>query len=222
MLRSSLLFWLFLLQIAQGIDRVRLPRGSDDPILPIHLGEPGATGFRPFVDAAGRERIFHGVNAIVKGAPWHPRTEYFDFQTSLHELDFDLLKTAGVNVIRLGTMWPGIEPERGQYNMTYIGVLKSIAQKAAKRGIYTLLDMHQDALTERFCGEGFPDWAIVPSGRLRFPEPYLAPFESFDPTTGFPTVEECLKGDWSRYYFAEAVSSAVQVQSVHRVCPPYM
>uniref|UniRef100_A0A7S0EH12 Glycoside hydrolase family 5 domain-containing protein n=1 Tax=Hanusia phi TaxID=3032 RepID=A0A7S0EH12_9CRYP len=210
MIPNFLPLLLLLFQLTEGINRVVPPSVEEDLISAIHLGEPGATGFRPFVDAAGRERLFHGVNAIVKGAPWHPSTEQFDFQTSLHDLDFDLLKKAGVNVIRLGTMWPGVEPERGRYNMTYIGIIKSIAQNAAKRGIYTLLDMHQDALAERFCGEGVPDWAIVPSGRLRFPEPYLAPFDKFDPVTGFPTVEECLKTDWSRYYFAEAVSSAFQ------------
>ena len=32
--------------------------------------------------------------------------------------------------------------------------------RAAEYGIYTLLDMHQDVLSEKFCGEGIPDWAV--------------------------------------------------------------
>ena len=32
--------------------------------------------------------------------------------------------------------------------------------RAAKYGIYTLLDAHQDVLSEKFCGEGIPDWAV--------------------------------------------------------------
>ena len=31
---------------------------------------------------------------------------------------------------------------------------------SGKHGIYTLLDMHQDVLSHKFCGEGVPDWAV--------------------------------------------------------------
>ena len=31
---------------------------------------------------------------------------------------------------------------------------------ASKYGIYTLLDAHQDVLSQKFCGEGIPDWAV--------------------------------------------------------------
>ena len=36
--------------------------------------------------------------------------------------------------------------------------------RAAEYGIYTLLDMHQDVLSGKFCGEGAPDWAIDTGG----------------------------------------------------------
>ena len=32
--------------------------------------------------------------------------------------------------------------------------------RASKYGIYTLLDAHQVVLSEKFCGEGTPDWAV--------------------------------------------------------------
>lgn len=51
-------------------------------------------------------------------------------------------------------MWPGVEPAQGEFSDAYIKKLKSIVNAAAKRGIYTLLDMHQDVLSENFCGEG--------------------------------------------------------------------
>ena len=66
------------------------------------------------------------------------------------------MKDLGLNVVRLGTMWPGIEPSRNQYNETYLSILKNITETAAKYGVYTLLDMHQDVLREQFCGEGIP------------------------------------------------------------------
>ena len=51
-------------------------------------------------------------------------------------------------------MWPGVEPAQGEFSDVYIKKLKIIVNAAAKRGIYTLLDMHQDVLSENFCGEG--------------------------------------------------------------------
>ena len=36
--------------------------------------------------------------------------------------------------------------------------------RAATFGIYSLLDMHQDDLSNKFCGEGIPDWAVDTGG----------------------------------------------------------
>lgn len=36
-------------------------------------------------------------------------------------------------------MWPGTEPQRGDYNQTYIQVMKGIVDALAKEGIYTIL-----------------------------------------------------------------------------------
>ncbi len=43
-------------------------------------------------------------------------------------------------------MWTGVEPEEGQYNRTYIDILKEITTEFGKLGVYVLLDMHQDVL----------------------------------------------------------------------------
>jgi hypothetical protein len=107
----------------------------------------GIKGFRRFVDEHGRERIFHGINVVVKGPPWIPSTDKFDANTSLVAEDLVFLKSLGVNVIRLGVMWAGAEPEKGVYNYTYLGALKVMAAQAAQYGIYTLLDMHQDVVS---------------------------------------------------------------------------
>ena len=49
---------------------------------------------------------------------------------------------------RLGTMWAGIEPEPGQFNQTYVNILKEIVEKYKSDQIYFILDMHQDVLWE--------------------------------------------------------------------------
>lgn len=59
-------------------------------------------GSRRFVDSNNRERFFHGVNAVVKGPPWIPATDYWDGDISLNEKDLDDLQSLGMNVIRLG------------------------------------------------------------------------------------------------------------------------
>ena len=48
-----------------------------------------------------------------------------------------------MNVIRLGVLWVGVEPVRGEYNETYLEVIKSIVDKCKSHGIYVLLDSHQ-------------------------------------------------------------------------------
>ena len=145
---------------------------ANSTLPPVRLGEPDVLrGVRPFVDSLGRERYFHGVNAVVKGPPWHPSTDGFDPFTSLSDDDFKIMQRMGFTVIRLGFMWAGFEPNRGDYNMSYLNIMKSIASNAAKFGIYTLIDMHQDVFSDKFCGEGVPSWAVKSSGSLRFPEP---------------------------------------------------
>ena len=58
--------------------------------------------------------------------------------------DFQWMQKLGLNLLRLGVMWPGYEPVRGQYNETYLDEIDGIVKLAASYGIYTLLDMHQD------------------------------------------------------------------------------
>jgi hypothetical protein len=58
-------------------------------------------------------------------------------------------------------MWPGVEPQRGQYNMTYINVMKQLIETLQRYDIFVLLDCHQDLLSPKFCGEGVPDFAAI-------------------------------------------------------------
>ena len=37
-------------------------------------------------------------------------------------------KSWGFNVVRLGTMWSGVEPEMGRYNETYLQILSQIVE----------------------------------------------------------------------------------------------
>eukprot|EP00961_Rhodomonas_salina_P148178 1994958-Rhodomonas_salina.1 len=128
-----------------------------------------------------------------------------------------------------------------------------MARNASKYGIYTLLDMHQvcrccaivslsmisdsalvwaqDVMSDKFCGEGLPRWAVQPSGSFSFPEPVKGKYKN-DPhsgqlaccqrmrcpaltnllvTSGVPSFQDCQRLAWSRYYFSEATGTAFQV-----------
>lgn len=84
-----------------------------------------------------------------------------------------MYKKLGFNVVRLGYMWSGIEPEENVYNQTYIDVVKNITDKFADAGVYTLLDLHEDILSSKFClYDGAPLWLINKSKpKHEFPWP---------------------------------------------------
>jgi endoglycosylceramidase len=146
---------------------------------PIHLEEREGRA-RAFVDSKGREIIFHGSSAIVKGPPWVPEHTQFSKDISMAKEDFEWMQKLGLNFLRLGVMWPGLEPLRGQYNETYLDQIDAIVAMAGTHGVYVMFDFHQDGLSEYFCGEGLPAWAVKRIEKPYFPlrEPYPAPYDT--------------------------------------------
>ncbi len=89
-------------------------------------------------------RIFHGVNAVYKVAPWLPSSSGFDAQNSLSAVDSANLKRWGFNIVRLGVMWPGLEPgSRGQYDLSYLDAVEKMVRSLAAQDIFVILDLHQ-------------------------------------------------------------------------------
>ena len=128
----------------------------DMPISPIHVRNG------KFLDSAGREVFFRGVNVVFKDPPFLPNELHFHSNLSFVDADVDFLVSMGVNLIRLGVMWPGVFPEaRGKVNLTYLEQVRDIVRMCARKGVYTLLDLHQDELHPIFCGEGAPDWWVA-------------------------------------------------------------
>ncbi|KNC51965.1 endoglycoceramidase [Thecamonas trahens ATCC 50062] len=162
------------------------------------------------VDGQNRTRIFHGVNAVMKIFPWVPNVEVFTLDDSLAEEDWLRLADWGFTAVRLGTMWPGLEWERGVYNTTYLDVLEEIVNGLGKHGIFTLLDAHADLFNRNFCGEFAPDWAVATDGDfLPFPQPIAASIKR-NASTGYPELDDCLSRPFFEYYFTHAVSYAYQ------------
>lgn len=122
------------------------------------------------VDAQGRTVLLHGVNNVDKEPPYVVPNDGF----TLNGADADYLAAQGLNIVRLGVAFDGLMPERGKIDHAYIERVVSVVDLLAARGIYTLLDNHQDGLSSVWGGNGFPAWSL----KARPP--------SWEPNPGFP------------------------------------
>ena len=112
-------------------------------------------------DTFGRVRFFHGTNVVKKSAPWYRQAEFNPKVSSFGLTDVQNLQKLGINSVRLGHHWAGSEPIRGQYNQTFIDIMKSQTKLAEDHGIYVLVDVHQDVLAAQICGHGVPDVSSI-------------------------------------------------------------
>ena len=115
---------------------------------------------RHITDQTGAARVFHGANVAFKPYPYLPSSDPSDPANSFTSNDAKFLKSIGHNVIRLTIYWEGVEPVRGQYNEAYVNRIKEIMDVCEEYGIKVLVDLHQDAVSRKYCGEGMPDWAV--------------------------------------------------------------
>ena len=121
---------------------------------------------RRFVDDRGRVVILRGVNLAgnSKVPPFRPIRD---------PRDLDPLAELGFNVIRLVVVWEALEPRPGHYDVAYLGMLRQVVTEAAARGLFTILDVHQDGFSRYLShgsGDGFPPWAASPLARLHVPD----------------------------------------------------
>jgi len=109
-----------------------------------------------FIDPQGRVLTLHGINVVNK----EPGTKYLGH---IAQEEFARLKTWGFNVVRLGIIWDGLEPEPGVYNEEYLKGIDQMIQWATESDIYVFLDMHQDLYSVEF-SDGAPSWATITDG----------------------------------------------------------
>ncbi len=110
-----------------------------------------------FVDPEGRQVLLRGVNVVDKSAKW---TQW----PWLSRDDFGLISDWGLNCIRLGFVWAGIEPEPGRYDEDYIAEIDNRIGWARDHGLYVYLDMHQDLWGMAY-SDGAPAWATLTDGK---------------------------------------------------------
>jgi endoglycosylceramidase len=133
---------------------------------------------RWLTDARGRVVILHGLNMVNKTGSLTLE------ETGFGADDARFLRRNGFNTIRLGLIYRGLEPRppgaggKPRYRAGYLRSLARSERQLARRGIFSLVDFHQDLYNERFEGEGWPDWQTLDDGvpsepKQGFPANYL-------------------------------------------------
>ena len=131
------------------------------------------------VDDLDREVLLRGVNLNSFGEYWqgdpnHPPTIAVDMQ------DWHEMAARGISVVRLVVNWSKLEPQRGAISQAYLDEIDEAVSIAAAHGIYTVIDMHQDAFSAFIFTEdadecpsgtqpgkgwdGAPQWATLTDG----------------------------------------------------------
>uniref|UniRef100_UPI0031D71F79 cellulase family glycosylhydrolase n=1 Tax=Mycobacterium sp. TaxID=1785 RepID=UPI0031D71F79 len=122
-------------------------------------------------DSAGQVVILHGLNEVVKVAPYEPSAGGFG------NADAALLAAHGFNAVRVGVIWAAVEPRPGVFNEAYLASIAQTVQILGDHGIVSILDMHQDGYSGTFGGEGAPAWATQTGGQPNpddgFPADYV-------------------------------------------------
>lgn len=142
------------------------------------------------IDELGRVRQFHGINSVKKEAPWVPFVISNEFQRHL-------LSSMGINFVRLGLMWSGVQPSADFFNSSYVSIIKEGIHELARSNISVILDLHQDVGSSLFCSyDGFPLWLVQQMNFSRaFP---------------YPLNGTCVDHDWFAFYFAESTGQFFQ------------
>lgn len=131
------------------------------------------------VDDRGREVLLRGANVNSLGEYWQGDPGH-EPTIPLSDDDWDEMASRGFSVIRLIVTWSRIAPERGEIDQDYLDAVDAYVTAAAEHGMYTVIDMHQDAYSATIATEdadecpdgsrpgkgwdGAPDWATITDG----------------------------------------------------------
>jgi len=110
-------------------------------------------------DEYGRTLIFHGLNTS-SSAKGHPERQPWIIESDVEREATEF----GFNFVRYLIFWDGVEPERGVYDEAYLDKVEERVNWYTSRGMYVMLDMHQDLYSIVFGGDGAPEWALETGG----------------------------------------------------------
>ncbi len=146
---------------------------------PVELLPLSTSEDRRIVDADGRDVLLRGANVNSLAEYWQG-VPSIEPTIPISDEDWDTMAAHGFSVIRLLVTWSRVEPTRGEIDQRYLDQVDEHVQVAAEHGIYSVIDMHQDAYTAFLstedptdCGpgtqpakgwDGAPEWAVHSDG----------------------------------------------------------
>ncbi|WP_426594428.1 glycoside hydrolase family 5 protein [Cellulomonas sp. McL0617] len=149
-----------------GMERLHLLPARDEGGLPV-IG-----------DVTGRRVLLRGVN-VNQLIDYYLRDPAVPATSPPTDQDFAQIAAMGFNVVRLGMSWSRLEPTRGAFDQDYLDQVEATVALAKKHGVYTVLDLHEDAWgnalarPDAHCGggtspttgwDGAPAWATLTDG----------------------------------------------------------
>lgn len=121
-----------------------------------HSEAPLFTRGECFVDHQNRQVILHGINLVNKN-----KSEGYIGDEGPDT--FASFRRWGLNCLRLGVIWDGLEPEPGVFDKNYLRKLQQQITWAHENDLYVFLDMHQDLYSVQY-SDGAPEWATLTDG----------------------------------------------------------
>ncbi|GEE01034.1 hypothetical protein nbrc107696_14800 [Gordonia spumicola] len=134
---------------------------------------------RDVTDVTGRTVLLRGVN-LNHLAEYAQNDQPLPTVVPASEADFAAMAGLGFNVVRLNLSWSRLEPTRGAFDQAYVDRIKQSVAWGKAHGIYTVLDMHQDAwgptigtpsgvacpspMKAGIGWDGAPGWATITDG----------------------------------------------------------
>ncbi|MGH8506692.1 MAG: cellulase family glycosylhydrolase [Stenotrophobium sp.] len=201
---------------------------------------PGAAGLHQIVDANGRSVLLRGVN--LNGI----RDDYVDSKTPLQTpypidpvayangncpargtgvptipicgIDAAQLRAFGYSAVRLPVSWSLLEPQPGQIDQTYIDRIAQIVAWFKQAGIYTVIDLHQDAWSKYVYtapGQSCPPplnpvtGAHEADGAPQWASSYLTPACMVD---GIRELDTAVEEDFTKFWLDVPASDNVGLQ----------
>ena len=146
---------------------------------------------RQFINEDGDPVVFRGINMVFKGSRV-PGSDRIDYIPDWTEKTFDTLAGCHFNLVRFGLIWDAVEPRPGKYCDEYLDKMGAFIAMCEQRGIYVMLDMHQDCYS-RDVADGAPAWACI-TGSRRYRKPKFIWAESYWLD---PAVHTCFDNFWA-------------------------
>ncbi|ROO86645.1 endoglycosylceramidase [Actinocorallia herbida] len=117
---------------------------------------------RVIKDVTGRTVLLRGVN-VNQLNDYADNGQDLPTVVPLDRTDFAEIAALGFNVVRLNLAWSALEPTPGAFDPEYVARIRQAVGDAADHGLYTVLDMHQDAWGKTV---GTPPGKTCPSGTV--------------------------------------------------------